>query len=134
MERTGFEPVAYCLQSNRATNCANAPDVHVLMCGARVYASRTTPGKAAAATLTIDVMNNSTAIVYWRPGCPYCDHLLSGLPAEDERIVYRNIWEDPEAAATVRLLQDGNELVPTVVIGEMVLTAPDGAQVMAALA
>ena len=79
-------------------------------------------------------MNNSTAIVYWRPGCPYCDHLLSGLPAEDERIVYRNIWEDPEAAATVRLLQDGNELVPTVVIGETVLTAPDGAQVMAALA
>ncbi len=25
VERTGFEPVAYCLQSNRATNCANAP-------------------------------------------------------------------------------------------------------------
>lgn len=25
VERTGFEPVTYCLQSNRATNCANAP-------------------------------------------------------------------------------------------------------------
>lgn len=25
VERTGLEPVTYCLQSNRATNCANAP-------------------------------------------------------------------------------------------------------------
>ncbi|MDN5564370.1 MULTISPECIES: glutaredoxin domain-containing protein [Luteococcus] len=73
------------------------------------------------------------AIVYWRPGCPYCEHLLSGLDADDARISLVNIWTDPEAAAFVRSLQDGNELVPTVVVGERVLTAPDGPEVLAAL-
>lgn len=79
-------------------------------------------------------MSENTATVYWRPGCPYCEHLMSGLPKDDERITYRNIWEDKDAAATVRSLQDGNELVPTVVIGKKVLTAPDGPQVLAELA
>lgn len=78
-------------------------------------------------------MTTSTATVYWRPGCPYCEHLMQGLPKDDARITYRNIWQDEEAAAVVRSLQDGNELVPTVVIGDRVLTAPDGPQVLAAL-
>lgn len=74
------------------------------------------------------------AIVYWRPGCPYCAHLFETLPADEPRVTRVNIWEDPEAAAFVRSLQDGNEVVPTVVIGETVLTAPDGQQVVDALA
>ncbi|MEL4505938.1 glutaredoxin domain-containing protein [Luteococcus sp. H138] len=73
------------------------------------------------------------AIVYWRPGCPYCEHLLAGLDPSGERISLVNIWTDPEAAAFVASLQDGNELVPTVVVGERVLTAPDGPEVLAAL-
>jgi glutaredoxin len=28
-----------------------------------------------------------------------------------------NIWEDPDAAATVRSIANGNETVPTVVVG-----------------
>ncbi|WP_420176451.1 glutaredoxin domain-containing protein [Luteococcus sp. OSA5] len=73
------------------------------------------------------------AIVYWRPGCPYCESLLRGL-GDDERISLVNIWEDPEAAAFVRSVQDGNELVPTVVAKGRVLTNPDASQVLAALA
>lgn len=31
VEHRGFEPLTYCLQSNRATNCANAPmDLDIL--------------------------------------------------------------------------------------------------------
>lgn len=73
------------------------------------------------------------AIVYWRPGCPYCADLLGGIDLDDERISLVNIWEDEDAAAFVRTLQDGNETVPTVVVGEQVLTAPDGDEVLAAL-
>ncbi|MGO4957457.1 glutaredoxin domain-containing protein [Luteococcus sp. Sow4_B9] len=76
----------------------------------------------------------SHAVVYWRPGCPYCQDLMAGLSPDDERISLVNIWEDAEAAAFVRSVQDGNELVPTVVVGEQVLTAPSSRQVIDALA
>lgn len=38
-----------------------------------------------------------------------------------------NIWDSPDAAATVRSIADGNETVPTVVVGEakMVNPSPD---------
>lgn len=45
-----------------------------------------------------------------------------------------NIWEDPEAAATVRRLAGGNETVPTVVIGDTALVNPSVRTVRAALA
>lgn len=35
-----------------------------------------------------------------------------------------NIWEDPAAAATVRSIADGNETVPTVVVGPVGLVNP----------
>jgi mycoredoxin len=35
-----------------------------------------------------------------------------------------NIWEDPDAAAVVRSVNDGNELVPTVRIGDTFLSNP----------
>ena len=45
VERTGLEPVAYCLQSNRATNCANAPSASY---GRRLARSSHTGGGATA--------------------------------------------------------------------------------------
>ena len=62
-------------------------------------------------------------IVYWRPGCTYCTLLslqlrLTRFPAGTRRLRV-NIWRDPHAAATVRLLRSGFETVPTV-------TTPDG--------
>lgn len=56
--------------------------------------------------------------LYWRPGCPYCIKLRAQLRLA--RIPYRkvNIWRDPDAAAFVRSVADGNETVPTVVVGD----------------
>lgn len=55
-------------------------------------------------------------VVYRRPGCPYCARLRRVLNRHG--IIYRevNIWEDPDAAAFVRSVADGNETVPTVVL------------------
>lgn len=60
---------------------------------------------------------NSEVRVYWRPGCPYCSRLRAdlariGLPTREI-----NIWADPDAAAVVRSVANGNETVPTVLVG-----------------
>ncbi|MEU9081646.1 glutaredoxin domain-containing protein [Streptomyces sp. NPDC048357] len=64
-----------------------------------------------------DVTAN-TVTMYWRPGCAFCIKLRTQLRLA--RIPYRkvNIWRDPEAAAFVRSVADGNETVPTVVVGD----------------
>jgi mycoredoxin len=45
-----------------------------------------------------------------------------------------NIWEDPEAAATVRSIARGNETVPTVTLGDAGLVNPDLHEIMAVAA
>jgi hypothetical protein len=44
-----------------------------------------------------------------------------------------NIWENPEAASFVRSVADGNETVPTVVIGSTALVNPGAANVVKVL-
>lgn len=68
---------------------------------------------------------------YWRPGCPFCLMLQeplarSGLPVREV-----NIWEDPDAAARVRSVAGGNEVVPTVFIGDRAMVNPSFADVEA---
>ena len=55
-------------------------------------------------------------IVYWRPGCQYCLRLRLVLIGAAGRASWVNIWADPDAAAAVRAVADGNETVPTVVV------------------
>ncbi|HAS11602.1 MAG TPA: NrdH-redoxin [Acidimicrobiaceae bacterium] len=45
----------------------------------------------------------------------------------------RNIWDDPDAASTVRSIANGNETVPTVVIGEARMVNPSVDHVLAAI-
>jgi glutaredoxin-like protein len=72
-------------------------------------------------------------LVYWRPGCGFCSHLRRAL--DHAGISHRaiNIWEDPDAAATVRSVARGNETVPTVVIGSQSLVNPSPNAVLAAI-
>ena len=44
-----------------------------------------------------------------------------------------NIWDKPEAAATVRSIADGNETVPTVVVGKAKMVNPSADQVLQAI-
>ena len=37
---------------------------------------------------------------------------------------HRNIWENPDDAAIVRSIADGNETVPTVIVGPVGLVNP----------
>lgn len=44
--------------------------------------------------------------------------------------VEHNIWDDPEGAAIVRQFADGNETVPTVVVGDKALVNPSPAALL----
>ena len=39
-------------------------------------------------------------------------------------MVHRNVWEDPSASRTVREVNGGDELVPTVQVGDQFLSNP----------
>lgn len=72
-------------------------------------------------------------VIYWRPGCVYCMRLRGALGKAKDRATWISIWADEDAAAFVRSVNDGNETVPTVRIGEAVHTNPDPEIVKAAL-
>ncbi|MFC6713266.1 glutaredoxin domain-containing protein [Branchiibius cervicis] len=76
----------------------------------------------------------SDVTIYWRPGCGFCARLEDTISAVRERATWRNIWEDDEAAAFVRSVNNGNEVVPTVVVDGQAHTNPDPGLVLAALA
>ncbi|PRW63452.1 glutaredoxin family protein [Actinopolyspora mortivallis] len=73
-------------------------------------------------------------VVYARPGCPFCTRLRSGLRRYGVEYTEIDIWRDERAAATVRSLADGNETVPTVVVGPWSGVNPSAAEVRAAAA
>ena len=62
--------------------------------------------------------------LYWRPGCPFCSRLTAALRAEGVEYQAVNIWEDPDAAAFVRSVANGNETVPTVTVGSTSMVNP----------
>ncbi len=70
---------------------------------------------------------------YWRPGCPFCTMLRRGLDKAGIETVDHNIWDDPAEAAVVRHHANGNETVPTVVIGDVGLVNPSVKQLTAHL-
>lgn len=71
--------------------------------------------------------------LYWRPGCVFCLRLRLTLRLHRLSVHQVNIWEDPDAAAFVRSVADGNETVPTVVIDGRPIVNPAPNQVVAAL-
>lgn len=74
--------------------------------------------------------NGQTPVtVYSRPGCPYCYLLRRGLRRRNVEFTEVNIWTDPDAAAAVRAVADGNETVPTVHVAGQWLVNPRPATV-----
>lgn len=69
-------------------------------------------------------------VVYWRPGCGYCARLRSALGEVRDQATWINIWQDGDAAAFVRSVNAGNEVVPTVVIDGEPHTNPRPARVL----
>ncbi len=76
----------------------------------------------------------ATIDLYWRPGCGSCMALQRQIDKHGISVAEHNIWDDPEAAAHVRSVANGNETVPTVTVGDRSLVNPSIKAVVAFLA
>ena len=74
------------------------------------------------------------AAIYWRPGCPYCAVLSAAVRRHRDQAAWVYIHRDPDAAAYVRSVNQGDETVPTVLIDGVAHTNPPPALVREALA
>lgn len=72
-------------------------------------------------------------VAYWRPGCASCARLRTGLGRDRRRVTWVNIWADSSAEAYVRAVNDGDAVVPTMVIEGEAHANPDPAMVRAQL-
>ncbi len=68
--------------------------------------------------------------LYWRPGCGFCMMLRRRLDQLGIERIEHDIWDDPAAAAVVRRYANGNETVPTVVVGDIGLVNPSADEVV----
>jgi mycoredoxin len=64
-------------------------------------------------------------VIYWRPGCTYCQRLRVRLGRDGRRAHWVNIWADPAGAAAVRAITGGDETVPTVEVDGQSHVNPD---------
>ncbi|MEH0927297.1 glutaredoxin domain-containing protein [Micromonospora sp. CPCC 205558] len=85
------------------------------------------PRSVSAAEAQRASASDGRPIVYWRPGCRYCLQLRFSLGRLARRAHWVDIWHDPAGAAAVRAVADGNETVPTVVLGDQAVVNPDRA-------
>ncbi|SDT79318.1 glutaredoxin family protein [Actinoplanes derwentensis] len=118
----------------------------IATCGVLIAVVKTTDGAPGTAALLLAVFlgvafvlsprafprpsagplgTDDRPVVYWRPGCVFCLRLRARLGADAARLNWVDIWRDPAAAATVREITGGDEIVPTVVIGGQAHVNPD---------
>lgn len=79
--------------------------------------------------VTTPAETHAPITVYSRPGCPFCFMLRRGLHSRKLRYTEIDIWQDPDAAAQVRAVADGNETVPTVHVAGEWLVNPKASEV-----
>jgi glutaredoxin len=80
-----------------------------------------------------DVTATARIDLYWRPGCGFCSMLQRKLDKLGIERTEHNIWDDADDAAIVRAHANGNETVPTVVIGERGFVNPSAGELVAYL-
>ena len=72
--------------------------------------------------------------LYWRPMCGYCEMLKRGLARRGVAYTPIDIWAEREKAAIVRGATGGDEIVPTVQVGDRFLVNPSVDEVTEAIA
>lgn len=71
-------------------------------------------------------------VVLWRPHCPFCRILFSGIERHGIEVETRDIWSDDDARA---LLNEriGCETVPSVLLGDELLVNPSITELLDAI-
>jgi glutaredoxin len=76
-----------------------------------------------------DRSDQASITFYTRPRCPYSFRLRRALRRRRLEFTEVNIWTDPDAAAAVRAVADGNETVPTLLVAGRWLVNPSADEV-----
>lgn len=74
---------------------------------------------------TKDRGTQASIVFYTRPRCPYSFRLRRALRRRRLEFTEVNIWTDPDAAAAVREVANGNETVPTLLVAGHWLVNPN---------
>lgn len=69
--------------------------------------------------------------VYWRPMCGYCEQLKDQLQGHGIEFDDVDIWTDRSQAEIVKEACGGDEIVPTVQVGDRFLINPSLDEVLA---
>lgn len=77
-------------------------------------------------------MGSGRAVVFWKPGCMFCERLLRAV-GNDDRVAWVNVWVDQDGNDEVRRLNNGDELTPTALVGDRVLRNPSAEELLASL-
>ena len=72
--------------------------------------------------------------IYWRPMCGYCETLKGELDRRGVDYDTVDIWADRSSAEIVRRATGGDEIVPTVQVGEQFFVNPSADEVVEAAA
>jgi glutaredoxin len=83
---------------------------------------------ATGEDLVIDPTQHSDLIVYYRPGCIFAAKLRAKLRLSRMPYSVVEFGQDAAADEAVRNISDGNEISPTVRLGNRYLTNPVGAE------
>ena len=70
--------------------------------------------------------------IYWRPMCGYCNTLKRELDSRGVPYQSVDIWEHREKADIVRRATGGDEIVPTVQVGDRFFVNPSADEVVEA--
>jgi mycoredoxin len=70
--------------------------------------------------------------IYWRPMCGYCETLKGELRSRGVPFDSVDIWEDRPMAEVVRRATGGDEIVPTVQVGDRFFVNPSADEVVEA--
>ena len=96
--------------------------------GSKSAGSKSAGSKSAGSESTIDHIE-----FFWRQGCGFCMMLERALSKAGIPMKKHNIWDDPANAEIVRSWANGNETVPTVVVGDVGLVNPTAREVISVL-
>jgi mycoredoxin len=95
------------------------------------YTVSASPDRERDMTTTPEPATANDVTMYWRPGCGFCSALRRRLQALGVSFTEIDIWEDPAAAEFVRSVARGNEVVPTITVGNTALVNPTAEEVLA---
>ncbi len=85
--------------------------------------------------MTLSPAESTAVIMYSTPWCGYCHRLKSSLRRAGVDFTEIDITHEPEAAALVETVNNGNQTVPTLVFPDgSALTNPSVAQVIERIA